>query len=61
MVSMEEMPRTRPRPNARVEMPERDMLPLGKTEGSRGLSGVVGVVGLYGLAFGGGGIGVVVL
>lgn len=53
MVSIEERPRTRPRPNARVEMPERDMLPLGRTEGSRGLSGVVGV-GLYGLPFGGG-------
>lgn len=53
MVVMQERPRTRPKPKARVEMPERDMLPLGRTEGSRGFSGVGGG-GLYGLPFGGG-------
>lgn len=53
MVVMQERPRTRPRPKARVAMPERDMEPLGRKEGSRGFSAGVGG-GLYGRPLGGG-------
>lgn len=42
MVVRQERPRTRPRPKARVAMPESDMEPFGRTEGSRGLSAGVG-------------------
>lgn len=35
MVVMEDVPRTMPRTNARIEMPESDMLPLGRKQGSR--------------------------
>lgn len=42
MVVTQQRPRMRPRPKARVAMPERDMLPLGRMEGSRGFSAGVG-------------------